>query len=1418
MNSTKSILIYFRLIALTLVLFIGSIQLAHSQYWIQKAGGITIDEAYDVSVANNETYTVGYFTGTATFGSVTLNSSGGTDIFITKNDNQGNFLWAVRAGGTGSDRGLSIKTDLSQNSYVTGYFSGTATFGSTTLTSAGAQDIFIAKYSGTGALLWVKQAGGTGADIGFGISYNSSNEVFVTGSFKGSATFGSTTLVASNTTSDVFITKLNSAGAFQWTNSGIGNYSNRGVDINCDSLGNVYITGMFSDTITFGNVHPNQMQNVIFVVKYNNSGIEQWFRTVGGGVTNTVYSIAVDNVGLCWITGDFTGSLTFYGTPNVTLTNPFPNKIFVAKYNNSGAIVWTHADGSDNAISSRSINLNNSGSCWVAGFFSCKFSEYADQYGQGTFNAVGNSDVFATKLNSSGSWAYSRSMGGRGEDKAYGVAVTSGAQIHVAGSFNNSLHVRTTVNFFANNLALWNDVSCTSNTPYCNDFEYGQYHSVPTTGNLDIFTGRSFDKSREPFDFYIRDGVVSNCQKPQTGVCINTNCPDTITVCSGAILTGISPYCSGIGPDPTYTWSAGAIPITGTPSAEVTTSGTYFVTLTAAGGCYSSVDSIYVNILAVGTPPLISDDHGFNNNSYPGNDIDACNPDTVNIWASGFDANNTYWWTGGNLPIGGLFDSTFSTSSTGVFVFHTTDSNGCVDSNTVFVTFSDSLDPYPIKLFLPDSAEICEDDFFTAQLYDTINNPSITPLCFVEPDFDILTSWTVTPMASQNTACGTFGYFFPVTTGWYTVSVEFIRLNFCDSDTLNFTDSIYVVVHPTPTIPPFTITITGGPNLCPGDTLQLIASGAPNYTWLGSNVNGVTDSIINVYTPGPYYVGSIVYDTNSYGCVGSFDTVTSIYITLKAQPLITTSNTIICPGDSVLLTSDASSGNFWEGPNGPISSTLNYVYVTDPGLYYTVVNDADSCGLVSNTILLLQYTTPQLVATGDTILCNGDSTTITAQAGDSSIIEWQPPLSGSNPTQTIYVAGTYTVKITSCGIETYASLTIHPASALATIIPSGILCEDSTIVLSAPANMTSYLWMPGGQNSPNISVSSSGSFTLSVVDSNGCSATSDTFNVNQIFVPASITTAAQGFCYGDSITLQGNSGGTSYQWSPTGETTQNIVTNVAGTFSLSVTDTNGCVGVSSSVTIVVPDTVASINLLGADYFCEGDSVVLDASNPILASYTWTPNNEQTSSITVNQTGVYSVITLDTFGCTAYSDTVGITVDQNTLLIPDVSNDTLICSGTTTTLTATVDSGTIVWYNPLDSIPVFTGSPYSPLVIENTRFYVRAESEVCQSEPASIFIETFDCEGVGVANVFTPNGDGVNDYFQIVIFGTTYFKVEIFNRWGTLIYTLDHTNQRWDGTMYESGEALPDGTYFYVATYGKYDGTDEMVKGYVSLIR
>jgi len=194
---------------------------AQSQYWIQKGTSSAIQEAIDIATdANGNSYTTGFISSTTSFGSLTATTAGSSDIFLTKTNNSGVFQWAVTAGGGSVDRGYAVACDASGNVFVTGFFNGTAIFGTSSVTSSGAQDVFIAKYNSSGVLQWVLSAGGSNADISNGIAIDNQGNAIICGQFIGTATFGSTTLVSSNNSIDIFVAKVSSAGAFVWAKKG----------------------------------------------------------------------------------------------------------------------------------------------------------------------------------------------------------------------------------------------------------------------------------------------------------------------------------------------------------------------------------------------------------------------------------------------------------------------------------------------------------------------------------------------------------------------------------------------------------------------------------------------------------------------------------------------------------------------------------------------------------------------------------------------------------------------------------------------------------------------------------------------------------------------------------------------------------------------------------------------------------------------------------------------------------------------------------------------------------------------------------------------------------------------------------------------------------------------------------------------
>jgi hypothetical protein len=176
--------------------------------WATQVGSTSLDLGLATSaLSDGSAIVAGKFSGTATFGSTTLTSAGSDDVFVAKIDASGTYVWATQAGGTSNDFGYAVSTLSDGSAIVTGQFRSTATFGSTTLTSAGDYDVFVAKIDASGTYLWATKAGSTSADSVRGVSTLSDGSAIATGYFQGTATFGSTTLTSAGST-DIFVAKF----------------------------------------------------------------------------------------------------------------------------------------------------------------------------------------------------------------------------------------------------------------------------------------------------------------------------------------------------------------------------------------------------------------------------------------------------------------------------------------------------------------------------------------------------------------------------------------------------------------------------------------------------------------------------------------------------------------------------------------------------------------------------------------------------------------------------------------------------------------------------------------------------------------------------------------------------------------------------------------------------------------------------------------------------------------------------------------------------------------------------------------------------------------------------------------------------------------------------------------------------------
>ncbi|NOZ61986.1 MAG: T9SS type A sorting domain-containing protein [Calditrichaeota bacterium] len=452
----------------TLVLFsfllltsVASFAQADALQWAKRAGGTSWDQGHSIASdgAGNSLVT-GYFQGTATFGAgesneTTLTSAGSEDIFVAKYDGSGALLWAKRAGGTSNEGGYGIISDGAGNSLVTGYFQGTATFGAgeaneTTLISSGNHDIFVAKYDGSGTLLWAKSAGGTSNDDGHSIASDGAGNSFVTGYFQGTATFGAGEANETTLTSaggyDIFVAKYDGSGTLLWAMRAGGTSGAYGYGISCDGAGNSLITGYFKNTATFGAGESNETtltsagSDDIFVAKYDGNGALLWAKRAGGTDYDDGLGIATDGSGNSLVTGMFNGTATFgAGESNeTTLTSAGSDDIFVAKYDGNGTLVWAKRAGGTDYDDGNGIATDGSGNSLVTGYFEGSATFGAGEANETTLTSAGLDDIFIAKYDGNGTLLWAKSAGGTDYDQGRGIASDGASNSLVTGYFEGS--------------------------------------------------------------------------------------------------------------------------------------------------------------------------------------------------------------------------------------------------------------------------------------------------------------------------------------------------------------------------------------------------------------------------------------------------------------------------------------------------------------------------------------------------------------------------------------------------------------------------------------------------------------------------------------------------------------------------------------------------------------------------------------------------------------------------------------------------------------------------------------------------------------------------------------------------------------------------------------------------------------------
>ena len=401
--------------------FVSKLDSAGNFLWAKRIGNSGGDNAKSVAVdSNGNVLIAGDFSGTVDFdpsdGTTNLTSNGEGDIFISKFDPAGNFLWAKGFGGTSVDSGIFLAIDLSGNIAVTGIFSNAVDFdpgvGTSTLTSDGDWDIYVSKFDTNGNLLWSKRRGGTGRDIGDGVAFDSAGNVYSSGIFSGTVDFDpglETSTLTSAGSNDVFLSKFGPSGNYLWARKFGGSSSDGSTPISVDATGNIYASGDFTGTVDFDPTDGELNLTAVgtkdnFISKIATFGNHIWTRRIGSsGSEATGARTAVDSSGNVFYTGDFSGTVDFDpGVETSTLTSAGLNDIFTSKIDSSGNFLWAKRFGSSAADRAQAIAVDIAGNVYSTGYFNGS-ADFDPTEGLLNVTSAGGRDIFISKLNSAGS-------------------------------------------------------------------------------------------------------------------------------------------------------------------------------------------------------------------------------------------------------------------------------------------------------------------------------------------------------------------------------------------------------------------------------------------------------------------------------------------------------------------------------------------------------------------------------------------------------------------------------------------------------------------------------------------------------------------------------------------------------------------------------------------------------------------------------------------------------------------------------------------------------------------------------------------------------------------------------------------------------------------------------------------------------
>ena len=694
-----------------------------------------------------------------------------------------------------------------------------------------------------------------------------------------------------------------------------------------------------------------------------------------------------------------------------------------------------------------------------------------------------------------------------------------------------------------------------------------------------------------------------------------------------------------------------------------------------------------------------------------------------------------------------------------------------------------------------------------------IANASSTSICTGSP---VTLSGSGTAVSYSWTNSVTDGVAFnPTSTQTYTVTGT-------DANNCQSTDAITVTVNSLPTV----VANATSTSVCLGSSVTLTGNGATSYTW----TNSVTDGMPFNPTGTQSYT---VTGTDVNGCQNT-DNIT---VSVNGLPTViaNASATTICDGSPVTLTGSGAIAYTW---TNSVSDGVAF-NPTSTQSYTVTGTDANNCQNTDNITVTVNPSPSFTITSNDPTTCLGTDGDIVL-SGLSNTTSYQLTYTGNSTvgpnavtsdgsgqiTITGLTAGTYTnfiVDLNSCSTTDNSSIILTdptpPSISSVNVTDEACSSANGAIeIIATGGNPTIQYSIDNGVNYGNSNTFtnlSNGTYDISIIDANSCT-TSSQVMINNIAGPTiNALNIVDISCFGandGSITVDAT-GNSTLTYAENGNAAQasNVFNNLAnGNYTITVTDANGCIttqmGIINEPTQLV-DTATFTNPICGN--ANGDIMISTQGGTPPYSFAWQHDANLTNDTISNlSNGQYIVTIQDANACTLI-DTI--TLSGSTAVVIETTFTNESCEGESD---GKAEVTNVTGGTPTYSYSWDTGSNSASITDLSANIYqvTVTDTDGC-FDVKTIIIDVDSDECLNIHNAISPNNDGDNDTWVITgIKGKPDATVQIFNRWGTLIYESSDYQNDWRGTY--KGKDLPAGVYYYIVTIS----ADEAYEGAITILR